>query len=453
MRRFDSDLSELLETQQARHPWQEAQQRYPWQETQERPEEETAQLEEEEAPPEPELSQARSLLTEPHPAGFGEVLVTKAWLAPEDAQAEPSPEQEQPPRWDVLEPEGRKIPRDRWGRPKLEEEKPPDRQREWETRQELRQLGLLREQPFKTWDARWEEYWSQVAEAKQEATRAIVDPYTEFAAGLADAKVDEIAEYQAVSRDYGREGGALLEVGRAYVAIGRLKSARSVLQAAAKNEPRDASIWRNLGIAHLFGRANKDAVKALRNALALAPGDFRTELALATAYYHSKDYARAEEHFRRIAGPSGLRATARSLLVCSLRMQGNWDEARVELGFLKDAQPGDWEALADQCRDCVERGEQKREGPLRQRRRSRQILKTLAAVAAGGGWTLYAAARDLFEKETAWAVIPLLALVMLLIRGLRGISGAELPTEFGNAEPGLPCWQTTAWVRPRTSEF
>jgi len=370
----------------------------------------------------PDLTQARSLLTEPRPAGFGEVLVTEAWLAPE------------PPE-------------------ETEEDEAPDRQQEWETRQELRQLNLLRERPLLSYDARYEQYWGQVRDAQQEATSAIFDPYTAFVASFADADVDGIAEHRGEARQYGREADALLEVGRAYVAIGRLKSARAVLQKAAKADPLHPKVWRHLGVSHLFARANRAAVGALERAVDQVPGDFSSELALAVARYHTKDYGGAEEHFRRLAGESGLRATARSMLACSMRMQGKWEDARVELSFLRDAQPGDWAALSEQCLDCVKRGEQKRSGPLRARRRARQMWKSLAAAAAGGVWLAYALAQDLFEKEAQWATIPLFVLALVIVRGLRGISGGELPGEFGNAQQGLPCWQTTRWLSPRKSEF
>jgi hypothetical protein len=134
-------------------------------------------------------------------------------------------------------------------------------------------------------------------------------------------------------------------------------------------------------------------------------------------------------------------------------MQGNWEEARVELSFLRDARPGDWEAMARQCLDCVARGEGKHAGVLRLRRRGSRMWKALAAAGAGGLWAAYAAARDLFEKETQWAVIPLFVLALLVARMLRGISGRELPGEFGNAEQGLPCWQATTWMKPKRSEF
>jgi len=379
-------------------------------------------------PVEPDLSPARSLLTEPRSAGFGEVLVTDVWLPP-------------PPR------------EEREGGKEKEEEAPVDRHRQWEVRQELRQIGLLRERPLLSYDARTEQYWGQVREAQQVAQHAIVDAYTELAAAFAEADVDGIRNHRAEAGEYGREADALLELGRAYVAIGRLKSARGVFQAAAKADPLHPQVWWHLGVAHLFARANASAVSALEHALDQAPADSRTELALAVAQYHAKNYAAAEELFRRQAGASGLRATARSLLACSLRLQEKWEEARLELGFLREARPGDWAALAQQCLDCVDRGEQKQAGPLRARRRAKQMWKSLAAAGAGGVWVAYAIAQDLFQKKIQWAALPLFLLAMVLARTLRGISGRELPGEFGNADQGLPCWQATTWVRPRQSEF
>ncbi|UCC69351.1 MAG: tetratricopeptide repeat protein [Armatimonadota bacterium] len=334
-----------------------------------------------------------------------------------------------------------------------EGEGPVDRQREWETRQELRQLGLLRERPLLTYDGRTELYWGQVREAREEADRAIVDPYTELVVTFADADIDGIPAHRVEAREYGRAGEALLEVGRAYVAIGRNKSAQGVFRAAAKADPLHPKIWWHLGVSHLFARSNQAAAKALRRSLDQAPGDFLTELALGVARYHAKDYPAAEDCFRRLAGGAGLRATARSMLVCSMRMQRKWDDARVELSFLREAQPGDWEALAVQCLDCVGRGEQKRTGPLRARRRAKRMWQSLATAAAGAIWIAYAVSQDLFREQSRWVTLPLFLLVVILARTLRGISGGELPGEFGNAEQGLPCWQETPWMRHRKSEF
>jgi cytochrome c-type biogenesis protein CcmH/NrfG len=411
---FDGRLVELLEApgRQSRPEWPAP-----------GPEDEV-QEEEFEAPEEsvPDVGQARAMLTEPRPAGFGEVLVTEVWLPPEAEEAA--------------------------------EEVVIDRQRAWETRQELRELNLLRERPLVVHDARSETYWDEVREARQLALRAIIDPYTELATAFCGVELTKIREHREEAREYGRGAAALVELGRAYVVIGRLRSARSVFRAAALGEPHDPEAWWGLGVSHLFARANAEAVKALRQAADQSPGEFRCEMALGLAHYHRKDYAAAEEVFRRQAGGQGMRATVRSLLACSLRMQEKWEQARVELGLLRHSEdPADWAALTQQCLDCVDRGEQKREGPVRTRRRARQMWKSLATAAIGAIWIAYAAAEDLFRKETPWATLPLFVLGLVLARALRGITGRELPGEFGNAEQGLPCWQATAWMRPRRSEF
>ena len=407
------------------------------------------ELLEAEEPPEPDVSLARSLLTGPHPAGFGEVLVTDVWLPP-------APREKVAPREKAARHEKAAPREEAASREKAKDEapvEPQDTQRAWESRQELRQLGLLRERPAVSYDGRTELYWGQVHEAQEKAKNAIVDPYTEFVSAFADADIDGIAVHRKDAREYGRGGEALLEVGRAYVAIGRSKSAQGVLRAAAKADPLHPKIWLYLGLANLFARAHGPAAKALRRSLDQTPGDFLAGLALGVAHYHGKNYAAAEEGLRRLAGASGLRAAARSMLACSMRMQENWDDARVELNFLRDAQPGDWKAVAAQCLDCVERGEQKRSGAMRKRRRAGRMWQSLAAAAAGGVWIAYSLSQDLFREKSQWAALPLLLVAVLIMRGLRGISGRELPDEFGDAEQGLPCWQATPWMKHRKSEF
>ncbi len=402
---------------------------------------------EEPAPQTPDLSQARLLATEPRPAGFGEVLVTDVWSRPAPKEPRPSAKTKQVEAWQGTLSVG-DASREA---PSVDVE--TDRQKLWETRQELRELGLLRERPMVSYDARFETYWKKVRDAIQASPHAIIDPYTELAAEFENADLEQLRDHRLATREYGRDASALLGLGRAYWAIGRHKSARSVLAAAAAADPIDPTIAYNLGVVRLLGRANRPAREALEQAVDLAPGDFRCELALGTACYHQRDYAAAEEQFRRLAGSSGMRATARSMLACCHRMQGKWDEARVELSFLKDAAPGDWAAMSQQCMDCVERGEQKLIGPLRARRRGAQMWRALAASAAGGIWIVYSLAQDLFKREAQWAAVPLFVLALLVVRSLRRISGRELPGEFGSAEQGLICWQSTAWLRPRQSEF
>jgi len=81
------------------------------------------------------------------------------------------------------------------------------------------------------------------------------------------------------------------------------------------------------------------------------------------------------------------------------------------------------------------------------------VVQALLSALAGAGWAVYAVVEDLFPERAPLAVLPLVGLGLLLLRSLQGISGGELASEFGNAEQGLPCWQTTTWVRPRRPEF
>jgi len=341
---------------------------------------------------------------------------------------------------------------DRWrmgSQVQVAAEAPTDRQKQWELRQEMRDLGLLKERPMVTYDARVEQYWGQVKKAREQAKSAFVDPYTELVIMFADVNTENMGELRQTAREYGREADALLHLGRAYMAIGKFKGARQVFAAAAKSDPQHPDAWWHLGVASIITRANRDAVTALENAVDQSPGDFRLEMGLGLARYHLRDYAGAEECFRRLAGNDSSRAPARSMLACSLRMQHKWDVARVELGFLRQSTAGDWPAVSAQCVDCIERGEQKKEGPLRRRRRIQQMLKSIAAVVGGGIWAGYAKAEHLFRDQAPYASIPLFLAALVLVRALRGISGKELPGEFGNAEQGLPCWQTTTWMKPR----
>jgi len=386
-------------------------------------------------PPKPEaiLPQARSLLTEPHPSHFGEVLVTDVWTSPPPGAAVPA------------------APAPRAG------ETPPlpatDRQKQWRARQEMRQLGLLRERSALSYDARSEHYCAEVQRAQQAAARAIIDPYTHLVAQYAEAEPDRIPEWRAEAREYGHDARAMVALGRAYVAIGRIKSAQGAFAASTRADPYGPEGWRYLGIAHLLARANDKAAKELEWAAELAPGDPRAEMGAALARYHLRDFAAAEGWLSRLAGSGGGRAAARSMLACAKRMQGKWDEARVELRLLRQDRSGDWATLADQCEDCVTRGEERLSGEHLKRQRAVQMWKSLAATGAGGVWVVYSLAKDLFREELRWALGPLFVLALVAGRALKGLSAREPPGEFGNAQQGLPCWQATTWVNPRRSEL
>lgn len=385
-----------------------------------------------------DLSQARSFLTELRPSGFGELLVTDVWFAPD-----PPKKREPAKKREVSEEEEKD---------KGKEAEPLDRQKAWERRHELRELRLLRERPAASFDARTEHYWTQVKEALAKAPGAIIDPCTDLVTEFAGIDHGRLQDYRREVREYGREAESRVALGRAYLAVGRLRSARDAFRAAAKADAFHADAWWHLGVASLFARAYPEASAALERALDQSPGDLRVETALGLARFHERRYERAEEHLRRTAGGAA-GAACRSLLCCSLRAQAKWYEARAELNLLRHHGSPHWTAVAEQCLDCVERGEQKQAGVLRVRRRRVEMLKSLAAAAAGAAWLAYAFADNLFKSDLRVALVPLLGLVILLGRSLKGISGKEQSSEFGNYEQGLPCWQTTTWLRPRRSEF
>ena len=409
---------------------------------------ETPESEQEQAPKKPDLSQARSFLTELRPSGFGELLVTDAWLPPVPG----------PPLVAGMAAgaAGPATPK-----PLVPDEPPVDRQRAWKQRQEWRELNLLRERPADSYDARTEHFWGQVKEALGRCPEAIVDPYTHFVASFADADLARMGDYGRDAKEYGREGDSLLNLGRTQLAIGRLSSARRTFQVAAKVEPLQPGIWYHLGVASLFARANAEATDAFQRALDQAPGDLRAEAALGVARYHERIYAEAEARFRRTAGPSGLRAACRSLLACSLRMQGKWDEARVELNFLRGGRSERWAMVSQQCADCVERGEQQL-APAGSRRRTQETLKsavTTGGPVAGLAYLFLAnfaegALKGLLKhNERWWIAIPLSVVGVLGVKWLSRFSHRSRSREFGNYEQGLPCWQTTTWLTPRRSEF
>lgn len=387
---------------------------------------EEAVLDETQAPEKPDLSRARSFLTELRPSGFGELLVTDAWLPSEP-------------------------------RPLAKEEPPVDRQRAWRQRQEWRELNLLRERPAASYDARTEHYWAQVEEALARCPEALADPYTYLVASFADAELARMADHAREAREYGRAGEARLNLGRAQLAIGRLKSARATFKAAARAEPQLPGVWWHLGVASLFARAGTAAADALQRALDQAPGDLRAEAALGVARYHERKYAQAEEHFRRTAGASGLRAACRSMLACSLRMQRRWDEARVELGFLRASGSERWGLVAQQCADCVERGEQEI-APVPPRQRAREVLKTIVTAGGAAAFLAYVMVENFFkhlfrEDERWWVAVPLSVVGILAAKWLGRVATRGQSRQFGNHEQGLPCWQATTWMRPRRSEF
>ncbi len=194
-------------------------------------------------------------------------------------------------------------------------------------------------------------------EAFAQASDAIIDPYTFFVVGLADADFEHLSDDRRAAGEYGHTAEALVRYGRACLALGRNKTARAALARTIKEDPFETEAWFNLGLAQLLARLNTNAAASFQAALDHTPGDLRYEVALGVARYHQNKYSEAAEDFRRTGRPSGLRTAARSMLGCSLCMQGEWDDARAELGLLKNSGSPQWALVADQCLDCVNRCE------------------------------------------------------------------------------------------------
>jgi tetratricopeptide (TPR) repeat protein len=371
------------------------------------------------APPEAEpfdWSQVFSLLTEPRPAGFGEVLVTEAW---------PQPEQE-------AREEGEKAR---------------------SLRLELKLLGLGRSYPLFRYDARHEAFYDQSEHAREQAGEALVDPYTGLAAAFAGQDFSQIPYHRGRARSYSYGCEANLELGRAYLAIGRRKSALAAFKAATRSDPHDSIPWWYLGLATLFSRANRDAAKAFRASLDLRPGDADSGVGLGLSLYHSKDYAAAADQFRPEAGRGARGAWARSFLACSYRMEQRWTEARLELASLAHEPRAGWREMARQCLACVERGEAFQEKGARLR--SPEMWKKLAAGLPLVVVFLYGQIEQHLKKH--WGPVSLLpwlavaAVLGALLHRLRR-KGARVE-QLGSGIPGLPCWQLTTWLRPRRPEL
>ena len=359
-----------------------------------------------------------SLLTDLRPAGFGEVLVTEGW-------------------------------------PKPEEEDLEEGERPRAARLELKLLGLVHRYPLLRYDARHEAFFDHSRESRDQARHALIDPYTELACAFAGQDLSEISYHRSRVKSYAYASEARLGLGRAYVAIGRRKTALAVLEAATRADPHESTAWWYLGLARLFSRANRGAVQAFQTALDHRAGDADCTLGLGLALYHSKKYGEASELLRRQAGQGASGAWARSFVGCCYRMEERWEEARRELSALGlDSRPG-WQEMARQCLACVDRGEvsQARRGPGR---RKSTMWKELVAGVSFFSVIVYNFLEDYFRKRGgAIYLLPLLVLVFgaagLLRRRLRRkVARTE---ELGSGIPGLPCWQLTTWMRPRRPEF
>ena len=373
-----------------------------------------------EAPPF-DWGQVFSLLTDLRPAGFGEVLVTEGWPDPEEQEKEGG-------------------------------------EKARSLRLEVKLLGLSRRYPLVRYDARHEAFFDHSRTARELARSALVDPYTELAIAFAGQDFSQIPYHRSRLKSYAHGAEAKLQLGRAYLAIGRRKSALAAFQAAARADRYDPTAWWYLGLAQLFSRLNRDALKAFRAAVDLRPGDADVVLGLGLALYHAKDYASAAEEFRRHAGRGAPGAWARSFLACCYRMDQRWPDARLELAELaRDPRLG-WQEMARQCLACVERGEARQAAGKPLSRREEALAKRFIGVGMFSGIAYTALEnllRDLGGSRKLFLYLVILAISALGERVFRRSirKAAARAEDFGSGIAGLPCWQLTTWLRPRRPEF
>jgi Flp pilus assembly protein TadD len=96
---------------------------------------------------------------------------------------------------------------------------------------------------------------------------------------LRPARFDEAQRAQADPEAARTEAGQLLEQGRVLVQRGQIEGAIGALRAAQRLDPANAAIPRALGLFYLRGGMLAEAMTALQEAIALAPG-------VGEAHYH-----------------------------------------------------------------------------------------------------------------------------------------------------------------------
>ncbi|NIM06992.1 MAG: tetratricopeptide repeat protein [Armatimonadetes bacterium] len=392
--------------------------------------------------PEPEWERVWTLLTEPRQTGLGEGLITEGWMPRETEEDE-----------------------------KIEDLQPKSGSDIWRTREEIekqakeREEELLESRPVRKEadiriDLRHEDYFRRMAEARQKAQNALIDPYTDLLSEFGKVDLHPAAWERSKANSYAFAAGANLELGRLAVARWHPRAAESAFRKAVKADAHDPDAWWHLGIARLLRRKNRAAIHALENAYDYRPGDARSRIALGLAYYHNQEYGAAEEYFRYEKGPEGRGASARSFLICSLRMQGKWEQARMEIQALSQNPLSSWKEMAAQCARCVDRGE----GVAPEKKSKRPLItaaKIIAILAIAFSWIFYNLEefRQLAEHfrriDLKAVIMPIVLLVLAFTQHLKRIFKSKEPKElYGDGAEDLPCWQTRTWMRaPRLDIF
>ncbi|MFL6516182.1 MAG: tetratricopeptide repeat protein [Chthoniobacterales bacterium] len=128
-----------------------------------------------------------------------------------------------------------------------------------------------------------------------------------------------------------------------------LRTAEALLRSAVDLDPAFSVAWAQLADVHaqfVFNDIDLSpgrltlAKSAMEKAIKLAPDNPDVVRNLGAYYYHQRDYARAEEQYRRVLRQQPNDAYAHSFLALLLRRQAKWIEALSEWGRAAELEPG-----------------------------------------------------------------------------------------------------------------
>jgi tetratricopeptide (TPR) repeat protein len=397
-------------------------------------------LEELYTPPPTPLEQVQweeiwSVLTEPRQLGLGEGLATEVWRE-EDFRSETARPKS------LTSPSGKSPARLQLGAAER-------KLRTWASGETKEIFPALRI------DGRRLDHFIQVKEIRQKSHRALIDPYTELICEFREADRQSLAWERGKTGAYAFSSGANRKIGQLQLAEWNLRGAEASFRRALKADAHDPDLWWHLGIVKLLRRKSRAAQKAFQQALDHRASELRSQLGLGLAYYHERQYAKAEDCFARAKGPDRRGVGARSFLACCYRLQKKFPQALSEIHHLESSEIPAWREMAKQCRRCVVRGEEQT-GQKRTWRFWTALAGSVGFIILAVADRIYETLRDLPARQGDWQEWGMSLAFLLLILGFarKEIMHSlkqkfqEQEGAFGEGKESLPCWQTRAWMRP-----
>ena len=124
---------------------------------------------------------------------------------------------------------------------------------------------------------------------------------------------------------------ARLNQGIALLSLGRVDAAKEILEAAAKNDPKDPHVWYALGMLEKNSSDTQAAVDAFRRVVELDDGDPDTWYFLGTVYSQLKQFPQAIDAFEHALKLNPLHASAQFGLSRAYQQSGDTAHAREHL--------------------------------------------------------------------------------------------------------------------------